>query len=114
MRLQQYRHLDNCIGGFHEQRKHLRKVPLQQKIEEHCLTTLHQWSVGILKSKPTAQTFIGDLRRFRDVDFNPSREERGTEEIAPWLHLTHKCGGKERKQKGQLSNAQESKRKTTT
>ena len=30
VRLQQYRHLYRCIG-FHEQRKHLRKVPLQQK-----------------------------------------------------------------------------------
>ena len=30
MRLQQHWRLDNCMG-FHEQRKHLRKVPLQQK-----------------------------------------------------------------------------------
>ena len=30
VRLCQYRNLDHCIG-FHEQRKHLRKVPLQQK-----------------------------------------------------------------------------------
>jgi len=29
-RLQQYRHLDHCIWS-NEQRKHLRKVPLQQK-----------------------------------------------------------------------------------
>jgi len=30
VRLYQYKHLDHCIG-FHEERKHLRKVQLQQK-----------------------------------------------------------------------------------
>jgi len=30
MPMRQYGHLDHCIG-FHEQRKHLQKVPLQQK-----------------------------------------------------------------------------------
>jgi len=30
MRLCQYRELDHCIG-FHDQRKHLRMVPFQQK-----------------------------------------------------------------------------------
>ena len=41
MRLQQYRYLDHCIE-FHEQRKHWRKIPLQEKVEKHwCI-----WWVG--------------------------------------------------------------------
>ena len=63
VRLWQYRHLDHCTG-FHEQRKHLRKVPLQQRVWKTLL-----YAIGVGASK-----ILGARRIFARISPNVSEK----------------------------------------